>query len=165
MAENPQWLWMSHQWIAAERTPEFIDPIPEFEEDPRGGSPARAWNAFVMAVQTHADHVILPAFHPGQIHTWVKEEGENAPYDVFNGLWPAFSCFQRLENMLYYIPTGVFWIGLHGDAREKQALPMRAGVFVGFRRKGRPQKNPWWWEVVYAVQDGTSYCTLTVTTF
>jgi hypothetical protein len=38
LAENPQWLWMSHQWIAAERVPEFLDPIPEhWEEQPPQG--------------------------------------------------------------------------------------------------------------------------------
>lgn len=33
-------------------------------------------------------------------------------------------------------------------------LPYEPGIFVGFRRKGRPQLNLWWWEVVYAKSDG-----------
>ena len=46
------------------------------------------------------------------------------------------------------IPPEQFWIGLNGP--HKHCMRIQAGVFVGFRRKFCPQKNPWCWETVYA---------------
>lgn len=76
----------------------------------------------------------------------------------WNGPWPAST--YPLKNMLEFIPIGEFWIGLHGNSMQKQAIPTNAGIFVGFRRKYRPQNNPWWLEVVYTKQDVNGHLVL-----
>lgn len=54
-----------------------------------------------------------------------------------------------IEN--FYIPPGDFWIGVNGP--HPSSMHVQAGVFVSFRRRGRPRNNPWWWEYVYAILD------------
>ncbi|KUJ08591.1 uncharacterized protein LY89DRAFT_741943 [Mollisia scopiformis] len=135
----PQWLWLSDDWIAADQVPEppslewktdsgqdaADDEVPSLQLAPWGGVP---------------DFLPQP---PAEGYMY----NHNGPFVIISD--PTYRGLS--DAKLEIVPPGPFWIGV--NVQDSRCMPLSAGVFVGFRRNGRPQKNPWWWECVYAKLD------------
>ncbi|KUJ08590.1 uncharacterized protein LY89DRAFT_788948 [Mollisia scopiformis] len=135
----PQWLWLSDQWIEADEQ-----------------ATSDLWVQYVEAVQSQEEVPSLKLAPLGGIPDFLNQhelEGtmkyQNGPFvvDYLDGNQQQVAP----DALLKYIPPGRFWIGL--NVPDKRCVPLGAGVFIGFRRLGRPEKNPWWWECVYARLD------------
>ncbi|KAL2066547.1 hypothetical protein VTL71DRAFT_2618 [Oculimacula yallundae] len=155
LADNPQWMWLSHHWIKAKRVPE-LTAAENFH--PIFSSYSQKWLDYVTSVRdapntkTNNDVPSLRLFPYGSPAHSDPAQNTGAPQ---NG--PFIVNYLRgdgtpIPSATFFIVPGDFWIESEKNPHPDHIF-LQAGVFVGFRRKGRLQKNAWWWECVYANLD------------